>query len=170
MGGGSVNQPIQRRQLLAWTASTVAVALAGPALAQAEPAILAVTGRVDQTRTFTLRQLQALGTTTITTSTAWTDGTHVFEGVLARDVLAAVGPIASTLVTALALNDYQADIPLSDFTAYDIIFAWSMDGVPMTRRDKGPLWIVYPRDAVPQLQDERYEHRWVWQLNRLILP
>lgn len=165
-----MNKPIQRRQLFAWTATAVSLALAGPALAQAQPVILEVTGRVEQTRTFTLRQLQALGITTITTTTAWTDGPHVFEGVLARDVLAAVGPVASTQVTALALNDYQADIPLSDFSAYDVIFAWSMDGVPMTRRDKGPLWIVYPRDAVPELQDERYEHRWVWQLNRLILP
>lgn len=164
-----MNQPIQRRQLFAWTA-VIAATLAGPALAQAEPVILEVSGRVEQTRTFTLSQLQALGVTTITTGTAWTDGPHVFEGALARDVLAAVGPVASSLVTALALNDYQADIPLSDFAAYDVIFAWSMDGVPMTRRDKGPLWIVYPRDAVLQLQDERYEHRWVWQLNRLILP
>jgi hypothetical protein len=68
------------------------------------------------------------------------------------------------------LNDYSADIPLSDFMNYDVILAWSMDGQPLTRRDKGPLWIIYPRDAVPELRDERYEHRWVWQLASLLLP
>jgi hypothetical protein len=45
-----------------------------------------------------------------------------------------------------------------------------MNGQMLTRRDKGPLWIIYPRDAVPMLREERFEHRWVWQLYRLILP
>jgi hypothetical protein len=140
------------------------------ALAQNEPVVLEVSGQIEQSRTFTLSELAALGTVALTTSTAWTAGSHDFEGVLVRDVLAAVGPTSSTIVTAIALNDYQADIPISDFLGYDVILAWSMDGVPMTRRDKGPLWIVYPRDTLPELQDERYEHRWVWQLNRLLLP
>ena len=161
---------MQRRKLLGLAAAASIGALARPVLAQSEPVILEVTGRVSQTHTFTRSELAALGVTTITTTTAWTDGPHVFEGVLARSVLAAVGPVSSTQVTALALNDYQADIPVSDFETYDVIFAWSMDGVAMTRRDKGPLWIVYPRDTLRELQDESYEHRWVWQLNRLILP
>ena len=151
-------------------AAAIGCSLAPRALAQTDPIILEITGRIEGTRSFTRDQLAEIGTTTLTTSTAWTDGQHVFEGVLVRDVLAAIGPVTSTTVTALALNDYQADIPVSDFDTYDVILAWSMDGVPMTRRDKGPLWIVYPRDSVAALQDERYEHRWVWQLNRLLLP
>ena len=84
--------------------------------------------------------------------------------------MAAIGPVSSDFVTAQALNDYQADIPLSDFADYDVIFAWSMDGQMLSRRDKGPLWIVYPRDSQAHLGEERYEHRWVWQLYRLTLP
>lgn len=145
-------------------------ALPLPALAQSEPVILSVSGQIQATRTFTLPQLKALGVTQLTTSTAWTEGVSEFEGVLARRVIAELGPISSSHVMALALNDYRADIPLSDFHDYDVLFAWSMDGRQLTRRDKGPLWIVYPRDAVPQLREERYEHRWVWQLSRLILP
>jgi hypothetical protein len=34
-------------------------------------------------------------------------------------------------------------------------------------RDKGPLWIAYPRDFNKVLQDSRYDARWVWQLNKL---
>lgn len=147
-----------------------AIILSARAAAQDEPVILQVTGNVEAARSFTLSQLRALGVTTIETSTAWTDGPRIFEGVLARSVMADIGPVSSDFVTAQALNDYQADIPLSDFADYDVIFAWSMDGQMLTRRDKGPLWIVYPRDSRPQLSEERYEHRWVWQLHRLTLP
>lgn len=145
-------------------------ALSGTAGAQDAPIILEVSGNVEATRSFTLADLKGLGVTTIATTTAWTDGTLLFEGVLARAVLDAVGPVSSDHVTAQALNDYQADIPISDFIDYDVIFAWSMDGQMLSRRDKGPLWIVYPRDTAAVLSEERYEHRWVWQLNRLLLP
>lgn len=160
---------MKRRTFLGWAA----IAAAAPRLSFAtedEPVLLEVSGNVEATRSFTLAQLQALGVTTIDTSTAWTDGTRRFEGVLARAVMAAIGPVSSDFVTAQALNDYEADIPLSDFSDYDVIFAWSMDGEMLSRRDKGPLWIVYPRDSRPHLREERYEHRWVWQLRRLILP
>ena len=161
---------MKRRQFLGWAAATTTATLSGLAVGADGQPILEVSGNVDATRSFTLADLQALGVTTIATTTAWTDGTRVFEGVLAREVIRAMGPISSDHVTALALNDYQADIPISDFIDYDVIFAWSMDGQMLSRRDKGPLWIVYPRDTAPVLSEERYEHRWVWQLNRLLLP
>jgi len=149
----------------------LAALLLSPAVsAQDGPVLLEINGNVEQTRTFTLAQLQALGVASMATSTAWTDGTRQFEGVLVRDVLATIGPITSDYVRARALNDYQADIPISDFFNFDVILAWSMDGQALSRRDKGPLWIVYPRDSLPQLSEERYEHRWVWQLNELSLP
>jgi hypothetical protein len=161
---------MKRRYFLGATAATVGSAVLGPAFAQSDAVLLEISGQVPTTRTFTMSQLQDIGTTRLITSTAWTDGTPEFEGVLGRSVLEAVGSVRASQVTALALNGYRADIPLSDFYEYDVLFAWSMDGKMLTRRDKGPLWIVYPRDAVPQLREERYEHRWVWQLNRLIIP
>lgn len=160
---------MKRRDFLG-LASMGVIILSATAVAQDEPVVLEVSGDVETTRSFTLTQLRALGVTTVETSTAWTDGTRRFEGVLARSVMAAIGPVSSEYVTAQALNDYQADIPLSDFADYDVIFAWSMDGQMLSRRDKGPLWIVYPRDSRPHLSEERYEHRWVWQLHRLTLP
>ena len=168
-------EQVDRRWLQArLTALACAGALpAGSGLAaagNADAVILEVSGRVANSRFFTRSDLMALGVTTIETSTSWTTGVHRFEGVLARAVLAEMGPVGSTSVVARALNDYTASIPISDFENYDVIFAWSMDGVPLTRRDKGPLWIIYPRDAVPELADERLEHRWVWQMNRLLLP
>jgi hypothetical protein len=34
-------------------------------------------------------------------------------------------------------------------------------------RDRAPIWIVYPRDDFPELQDEKVNTRWVWQLSSL---
>ena len=83
-----------------------------------------------------------------------------------RDVLGQVGA-TGTRVRASAHNDYLIEIPIEDFYAFDVILAHSMDGAPLSPRDKGPLWIIYPRDAHRELQDIRYDYRWVWQL-RLI--
>lgn len=169
-----MHRRIDRRAFLMLATAVAAGATTFPALGQSpatnEKVILHISGRVGATRTLTRSALEAIGVTTITTSTAWTDGPHVFEGVLVRDLLATLGPTSSEFVTARGLNDYSADIPMSDFMNYDVILAWSMDGITLTRRDKGPLWIIYPRDAVPELADERYEHRWVWQLASLLLP
>jgi hypothetical protein len=61
--------------------------------------------------------LEALGTTKLKTSTAWTAGEPEFEGVLARDLLKAVGA-EGALVIATALNDYVVEIPLQELYDY----------------------------------------------------
>lgn len=135
--------------------------------------LLEVSGRVAQRSIsvkFDRAGLEAIGRRSITTTTAWNDGAHVFEGVLARDVMHAIGADDVESVRAIALNEYEATIPTSDFAKYNVLFAWSMDGKQMTARDKGPLWIVYPKLDHAELRDELYDARWVWQLNRLILP
>lgn len=102
----------------------------------------------------------------MTTHTSVNDGPQSFEGFLASDLLDAVDAEGSD-VTALALNDYRVTIPMADFETYDVLMADTMNGERLTRRDKGPLWIVYPRDDHQALQDIRYDYRWVWQLYRL---
>jgi hypothetical protein len=110
--------------------------------------------------------LEALPTTTLTTSTVVTDGTHKFTGFLMRDLLDRLEATGHQVV-ATALNDYVVDIPMSDFQDFDVIVAYSMDGEPLRRDGKGPLWIVYPRDDNEALQDIRFDYRWVWQLYHL---
>ncbi|WP_018139069.1 MULTISPECIES: molybdopterin-dependent oxidoreductase [unclassified Thioalkalivibrio] len=97
------------------------------------------------------------------TSTVVTDGVNRFEGFLLRDLLEALGAEGEEVV-ATALNDYIVEIPMEDFHEYDVIVAHTQDGEPLTPRDKGPLWIVYPRDDHTELDDIRYDYRWVWQL------
>lgn len=136
--------------------------------------ILQVTGKIAQANrgaaaVFDRTMIETIGLKHLHTSTAFTDGRKTFEGIMVRDLLAQVRTGGATKVTARALNDYTVDIPLSDFDRYDVLLALRMDGQDLTARDKGPLWIVYPPDDFPELQDERYDHRWIWQLNRLEL-
>lgn len=110
--------------------------------------------------------LQALPRHSIETTTVVTDGVRRFDGFLMRDLLEMLGA-QGRMVTASALNDYIIDIPMEDFQRFDVLVASHMDGDRLLPRDKGPFWIVYPRDAHDELQDIRYDYRWVWQLIRL---
>lgn len=133
--------------------------------------LLRITGDIERANgdgeaRFDRAMIEALALSTLETTTVVTDGVKRFKGVLMRDVLDAVGA-AGTVVTASALNDYVVDIPMTDFEEFDVLMAFQMDGEQLTRRDKGPFWIVYPRDDFTVLQDIRYDSRWVWQLNHL---
>lgn len=115
---------------------------------------------------FDMDMLHALPVVSIETHTSVTDGRKRFEGVLVRDLLKRVGA-DGTVVHASAINDYMVEIPISDFERFDVIIAYRVDGAALSSRDKGPLWMIYPRDAHAELQDIRYDYRWVWQLNVL---
>ncbi|MDH3694649.1 MAG: oxidoreductase [Gammaproteobacteria bacterium] len=119
------------------------------------PVILTVTGNIQHTNAqddsgegkaeFDREMLEALGTTELEVETLWTMGRPVFEGVKAIDVMNTVG-VSGTIVKAIALNDYQFEIPLSDFQDYPVVLALKMDGEYMRVRDKGPIWIIYPHE------------------------
>ncbi|MDX1655426.1 MAG: molybdopterin-dependent oxidoreductase [Candidatus Competibacteraceae bacterium] len=135
------------------------------------PVLLTVTGIIEHTNApgqarFDRQMLEALGLAQVHTTTTWTEGRILFEGVLLARILEFVGAQGDTIV-ARALNDYMAEIPASDLEHYPVLVAMTMDGEPMTPRDKGPLWIIYPRDDYPQLNTPYVDQRWVWQLNRL---
>ncbi|KPP83656.1 MAG: hypothetical protein HLUCCA08_07605 [Rhodobacteraceae bacterium HLUCCA08] len=135
--------------------------------AAAEEVLLTLTGAVTGGQVeLTQADLDALEWHEIATSTTVTDGQPVFRGVLMRDILDHAQASGDT-VTARALNDYVIDIPMVDFHEFDVIAALYMDGIALTPRDKGPVWIVYPRDDHSVLADIRYDMRWVWQLRAL---
>ena len=144
---------------------------ADPLPAPQGPVILLVSGNVGVTNTpegaaFDREMLIALGQTEMRTTTPWTDGVQVFEGVLARAVIERV-EAQGTTVKAAALNDYTVEVPMDDFLNYDVLLATQMNGEEMHVSDKGPIWIVYPRDDVPELQNRELHERWVWQLKSL---
>jgi len=136
------------------------------------PVLLTITGKLGKTNhensaTFDEAMLAALPQYRIETSTPWTDGKKRFEGVRLADLLDFVGVIDAQTLRTTALNEYEIVTPFSEAIEHGALLAMRMDGMPLTRRDKGPIWIVYPRDSNPGIQDERHDARWVWQLTRI---
>ncbi|APZ51968.1 oxidoreductase [Salipiger abyssi] len=135
------------------------------------PALLTVTGQITQTNDgdsarFDRAMLEAMPQTSFTTRTIWTDGEQRFTGVTLHDLLAALGATGS-VIRATAINDYAVDIPYADWEGGGPMIAYSNNGAPMSLRDKGPLWIVYPYDSDPAYQSEQVYARSIWQLERI---
>ena len=145
-------------------------ALAGLSEPQETP-ILTISGRIavrnngDAAR-FDRPMLETLGAAGFVTSTPWYKGTSRFDGVLMRTLMRTVGA-SGERVTAIALNDYSTEIPVADFERYDVLLALKRDGEYMPVRDKGPLFIVYPFDHFPELQNKKFYSRAAWQLAQL---
>ncbi len=162
------------RALIALFAICQVIHFTGPADA-APPAAATITLTIvapnGTTRVLSSDDFTKLPQNSLQTNTAWTEGPQNFDGVLLRDVLATVGvdgtEAGSHSITVLALNDYSISIPLEDAYKYDVLVAHKMNGKELNRRDKGPYWIVYPRDQHEELNDSRYDHRWAWQLKQI---
>ena len=41
------------------------------------------------------------------------------------------------------------------------------DGKPLSRREKGPLWLMYPISDHAELRDPIYLRRLIWQVVRI---
>ena len=58
-------------------------------------------------------------------------------------------------------------MPAVDAFGYDVILAVLRDGEPMSVRDKGPIWVIYPMDDHAELRDDSFNGRLVWQLKNI---
>ena len=104
---------------------------------------------------------------TVVTENEFADGTRAYRGPLVRDVLARLGLESLDFVRFVAANDYYVDIPTEDFRTYDVILAMEADGERLSRREKGPLWLMYPISDHPALRDPIYLRRLIWQVVRI---
>ncbi|MDK3020152.1 oxidoreductase [Pseudodonghicola flavimaris] len=115
---------------------------------------------------FDRAMLETLETVTIETSTIWTEGVQSFTGVPLVALMQAVGARGDSL-RATAINDYAIEIPRSDWVEGGPIVAYLNNGKPMSVREKGPLWVIYPYDTNPKYQGEVIYSRSIWQLDRI---
>lgn len=157
--------------LLSAVFTSSGAALAGSLPSPSGPVILTVTGGIENTNAagaarFDLEMLRAVDDSEIVTDTIWTPGDHRFTGVRLDRLMEYVGA-SGRQVKAMAINDYSVIIPLSDAGPDGPIIAHSMDGRQMSRRQKGPLWIVYPYASSPKFQTEVIYSRSIWQLDRM---
>lgn len=122
----------------------------------------------DHVARFDAQMLQDIGAATFKTSTVWTEGTPEFTGVRLADLVAKLG-ITAPVLSMVAVNDYMVEVPLSDAVADGPIIAYEMEGKPMSVRDKGPLWLIYPYDSKADYQSEMIYSRSIWQLVKIDL-
>ena len=133
--------------------------------------VLTVSGRVRNPNEggaaqFDMAMLAALPQQSYTMRTPWYAQPRRFTGPLLRDVLRAAGA-SGTALRLIALNDYRVDMPFDDTQRHDVLLARLLDDQPMAVRDKGPLFVVYPFDARPELRSALYYSRSAWQLRTI---
>ncbi len=153
----------------ALAAAAIAVAsLVAAEVRAAEAALTLVRGPGDaEILELSLDDLAALPQVTILTDNAFVDGQVAFRGPLARDVIEQLALGEAETLRFTAANDYWVEIPSSDFEKFDAILAMEADGKPLSRRDKGPLWLVYPISEGDELMDTVYLGRLIWQVVRI---
>ncbi len=133
--------------------------------------VLTVSGAIthengDGIMQYDMEMLRTLGEREFTTTTIWTEGEKTFSGVSLHVLLDHVGA-NGTRIDATAINDYKVQIPATDAHELGPIIAYEIDGNPMSRREKGPLWVIYHYDSDPVFRTEVIYSRSIWQLDRI---
>ena len=141
----------------------------------AGPVILTITGLdparfPDGRQEFDMVGLQSLGERQITTSSMWTRGANLYTGVMLHSLIDHL-KLEDGSVKLTALNDYAIVMPVIEATSEAPMLAYMVNGAPMTVRDKGPIWVIYPFDSDKKFRNDQIYARSVWQLNRIeVLP
>lgn len=140
--------------------------------------ILTVKGQIEHQNTntqarkvhFDRAMLQGLPQRRIATTTRWTRGKQVFEGVPIQDLMNYVGATGKKL-KAVALDGYTTPVmKMADLSKYGVILALKKNGKPLKIRDKGPIWMMYPMDEHPELKnDVLTQYKLIWHLRTIIV-
>lgn len=131
---------------------------------QFNPASVTIT-QAAQTQRYTQEQLEELGTYELETTTPWRDAPAVFSGVRLRDLLERNGLIDQEDLTVTAENGYKIVLERSVWVDYDPLLATRVDGNPHTRRDRGPIQLVFDMSSEPETGDVPFHKNWVWMLS-----
>ncbi|MEO9654722.1 molybdopterin-dependent oxidoreductase [Marinomonas sp.] len=135
--------------------------------------ILTVSGQISHTNVgdtvqFDRAMLLALGMSDLQTETPWSEGSDLYQGPMLSALLETVGAQGNALKVT-ALNDYSAVVPSEDASKYNVLLAMDINGKPMSVRDKGPLFFLYPFSDNPELNNEVIHNRSVWQIKSIVV-
>jgi len=135
--------------------------------------ILTVSGNISVTNVgdtaqFDQAMLDSLPQADITTKTPWYDEEMIFTGPPLSTLLETVGAKGETL-KAVALNDYETEIPAADAWDTNVILSTRLNGELMTVRERGPIFIIYPYSSEARFQTQTYYARSAWQVTALIV-
>lgn len=117
---------------------------------------------------FTLEDLRALPLTEFETSTVWTQGVDSYAGVLLIDLLRRIGhTTVRGAVNVRALDGYSAQIDANLITEEAPLLSFLRNGNPMSVRDQGPVWLIFPYDHNPAFRTESVYAKSVWQVRSI---
>ena len=122
---------------------TLTIDPAGP-----DDPVLEVDGGSSGHQSFTMVQLEALGTTTITVDEPFVKKRQSFTGVPLSTILTKAGIAGGVKITTHALNDYDYANVASAFTGSEAIIATQRDAARIPLDQGGPIRLVYP-DGTP---------------------
>ncbi|SIN91484.1 molybdopterin-dependent oxidoreductase [Salinivibrio sp. ES.052] len=128
------------------------------------PINLTVRASPEQSMLFDRQKLEALPQAHIITQTPFTRGQQRFDGVALSTVLDAAGVGECANVNLKSMNRYQSVLSLNMAVRYHPMIAMKRNGQAMTLRTLGPLWLVFPLDQYPEIQNDQFYSAMVWQL------
>lgn len=105
--------------------------------------VLTVTGPRGTTA-YTLAELEALGTRTVTVNEPFVKAVRTFTGVPMQAVLDAAGIPPAATVETVALNDYRYSTTAEAFIGSEALIATEQDGGPVPYDQGGPIRLVFP--------------------------
>lgn len=137
------------------------------------PVILSIGGQISHRNVgdfaeFDADMLDALPVTQFVTTSPWHTAPATFAGPALSSVLQVVGAKGKVL-RLIAIDKYQIKVPYSDATEFAPVLARRVDGQALTIRQKGPLLLMYPFDRHPQLKNDNYYARSIWQLHKIVV-
>lgn len=112
---------------------------------------------------YNLHDLDEMERVEFTSASPWTEGQNLYSGVPLLSFMQSLGSDVSR-IEITARNNYVVEFSLDDVTPDWPILATHIDGVPIPNRTKGPFWVVYPYDDVPDLRREDIYARSIWQI------
>ena len=113
--------------------------------------------------TLTEEDLLALPQVTIETSTPWDEEVITFSGPTLKALLTRYN-ITEGELNLYASNRYQIQVPWDYIEDTTPIIANRMNGSPFSRRQRGPLWLIFPFDSDDRYRSYEVSAMSIWQL------
>jgi hypothetical protein len=148
-----------------------------------DPNVLAVEKEAGKPiATYTVQELsKTFPAKVLETNTPWTNGVKVrYRGVPLKEVLSKHGLSDAKGIDGIALDDYQAKLETKEINDYDPIIATEIgcsdtdrssavcttgqEFRPLTDADRGPYYVVWPYEQLPNASDPGDNSRWIWFL------
>jgi hypothetical protein len=133
-------------------------------VAHADDAVLLFTGKVPGGEVkLTLDEIAKLPQRTLTEQPTDFPKPMEFKGPALADVLKLAGVTEGDL-SLLASDDYKSEITADEIKAFDPILAIEKDGVRMAPDDFGPFYVMWPFKENPEIDNEKFQSKAIWQL------